>query len=293
MPPTRKDLARQALLKADEVRNRYDIEPESAINVFDLCGERLDPPVHVRFIDISSMEGIYLRQDPPQILLGERPLGRRAFNCAHELGHHEFGHGTCFDQLTAESEAGRSFEPNEFLVDTFAGYLLMPRIAVLNAFRLRGWKPKGADPMQYFVVACSLGVGYETLVKHCRYSLELISDAACRELAKTGLPAIRRTMLAEHAPDRLQVVDTHHTLQTADSEVGTAILLPPETIVENPILVDPIDTPRGRLFKAGRPGITRVFTPDRGWAVVVRVMLDKYRGLSRNRHLAREEGDDE
>lgn len=148
MLPTRTDPARQGLLKADEVRDKYDIEPESAVNVFDLCGERLDPPVLVRFSDIMSMEGFYLRQEKPEIWLGERPLVRRTFNCAHELGHHVFGHGSAVDELTAEGKSGRSFDPKEFLVDTFAGFLLMPRIEVMNAFRLRGWKAENADPVQ-------------------------------------------------------------------------------------------------------------------------------------------------
>ena len=293
MLPTRNDLARLALLKADEVRDKYDIEPESAVNVYDLCGERLDPPVLVRFSDIKSMEGLYLRQEKPEIWLGERPLVRRTFNCAHELGHHVFGHGSTVDELTAEGESGRSFNPKEFLVDTFAGFLLMPRIAVMNAFRLRGWTAEHADPVQYFIVACSLGVGFETLVSHCFLSLNLFGDSAYRQLAKARLPQIRREMLAGHAPDRLLVVDTHHTLPTADTEVGTAILLPAGTAAENPILANAVDTPRGRLFTADQPGITRVFMPDAKWAAVIRVMQDKYRGLSRYRHFPREDDDDE
>lgn len=192
MPPTRKDLA-QHMLKADEIRDRFDIPEESAVNVFDLCGERFDPPILVRFTDIKSMEGLYLRQENPEIWLGERPLVRRVFNCTHELGHHVFGHGSTVDELTAEGESGRSFEPNEFLVDTFAGFLLMPRIAVMNAFSRRGWKAETADPEQFFVVSCSLGVGYETLVSHCFFSLNLIGEAAYQQLSKRpGLPAIRR-----------------------------------------------------------------------------------------------------
>ncbi len=211
MPPARKDLARQALLKADEVRDRYDIEPEWAVNVFDLCGERLDPIVLVRFSDVPSMEGFYLRQEKPEIWLGERPLGRRMFNCAHELGHHLFGHGSTLDNLSAESASGRSFEPDEFLVDTFAGYLLMPRIAVMYAFNQRGWKAEDAEPEQFFVVSCSLGVGFETLVSHCFFSLNLIGESGYRNLIKVALPTIRRSMLGEHAPGRLLVVDAHHT----------------------------------------------------------------------------------
>ena len=194
MPPTRKDLARLAMSKADEVRDRCDIAPQSAVNVFDLCGERFNPRILVRFKDIS-MEGLYLRQAKPEIWLGLRPLVRRVYNCAHELGHHVFGHGTTLDELKSEDEDNRVFEPDEFLVDAFAGYLLMPRLAVVNAFRLRGWKPEEAVPEQFFVVSCSLGVGYETLANHAAFSLGLIGNAAFQKLRRTGLPAIREGML--------------------------------------------------------------------------------------------------
>ena len=127
--------------------------------------------------------------------------------------------------MKAEGEA-RPFDPDEFLVDAFAGYLLMPRLAVTNAFRLRGWRAEDAVPEHFFVVACSLGVGYETLVSHSFFSLKLISEADYRELVKVGLPAIRRQMLGQQAPDRLLVIDVHHTLPTADTEVGTTVLLP-------------------------------------------------------------------
>ena len=137
MPPTRKDLARRAMLKADEVRDRFDIAPQASVNVFDLCGELFNPKILVRFQEIS-MEGLYLRQAKPEIWLGLRPLVRRVFNCAHELGHHVFGHGSTLDELKTEGDEDRTFEPDEFLVNTFAGYLLMPRLAVVNAFRLRG-----------------------------------------------------------------------------------------------------------------------------------------------------------
>lgn len=292
MPPTRRELARTAMLKADEVRDRFDIPPESAVNVFDLCGERFDPPILIRFTDIKSMEGLYLRQAEPEIWLGERPLVRRTFNAAHELGHHVFGHGSTVDELTAEGESGRSFEPNEFLVDTFAGFLLMPRISVLNAFARRGWKIESADPEQFFVVSCSLGVGFETLVSHCFFSLNLIPEPAYRQLIKKpGLPAIRRAMLGDLAPARLLAVDTHHTLQSIDTEVGTTVLLPSGAECKGAALADPVDTPRGRLFTAAAPGTARVFVP--GWAGFIRVMQDKYHGLGRFRHFPREDEDDD
>jgi hypothetical protein len=292
MPPTRKDLARRAMLRADEVRDRFDIAPQAAVNVFDLCGELFNPNILVRFQEIS-MEGLYLRQAKPEIWLGLRPLVRRVFNSAHELGHHVFGHGSTLDELKTEGEEDRTFEPDEFLVNTFAGYLLMPRLAMVNAFRLRGWKAEDVVPDQFFVVSCSLGVGYETLANHAAYSLELIGEAALQKLRRIGLPAIRHEMLGEHAPERLQVIDTHHTLPTVDTETGTVILLPAGTTAENENLIFAAETQRGVLFQAVKPGITRVFTPEGGWAVLIRIMRYQYHGLGRYRHFPREDGDDE
>src|SRR5438874_13211824 len=106
------------------------------------------------------MEGTYLKSDPPRILISAlRPLFRRVFNCAHELGHHVFGHGSTIDELQEDGQEKPAFEPNEFLVNAFAGFLLMPPLAVRRAFTLRGWRPETATPEQCFIVACSLGVG--------------------------------------------------------------------------------------------------------------------------------------
>ena len=285
------DLARQAVAKAAEVRDRFDIPLNAAVNIFDLCGERLDPKITVRFKDIS-MEGVYLREER-EIWLGLRPLTRRVFNCAHELGHCLFGHGSTLDELQAEGAAERPFIPDEYLVNTFAAYLLMPRLAVGYAFTTRGWKAQMATPEQCFVVACSLGVGYETLANHLTYSLQLVSGIASRDLLKTRLPTIRKGMLDIQAPERLTVIDRHYTLPTLDTEVGTGLLLPDGTVAENGNLTLAADTPRGPLFHAVRPGLTRVYSADRSWAMLVRIMRHQYVGLSRYRHLALEEGDDE
>ena len=165
--------------------------------------------------------------------------------------------------------------------------------AVANAFRLRGWKAEDAVPEQFFVASCSLGVGYETLANHAAHGLGLIGDAALRKLRRVALPAIRREMLGDHAPERLLVIDAHHTLTAVDAEVGTVMLLPAGTRAENGNLTFVAETHRGVLYRAAGPGITRVFTPDGRWAVLIRIMRDQYHGLSRYRHFPREAGDDE
>ena len=59
----------------------------------------------VRFNNIN-MEGMYQRGLPPRIhLSARRPLPRRAYNCAHELGHHVFAHGSSIDELREDAKA--------------------------------------------------------------------------------------------------------------------------------------------------------------------------------------------
>jgi hypothetical protein len=76
-------------------------------------------------------------------------------------------------------------------------------------------------------------------------------------------------------------------------ETGTVILLPAGTTAENENLIFAAETQRGVLFQAVKPGITRVFTPEGRWAVLIRIMRYQYHGLGRYRHFSREDGDDE
>jgi hypothetical protein len=292
MIASREDLARQAVARVAAVRDRFDIQMTSAVNVIDLCIERYKPKIVVRFQDIS-MEGVYLREPRPEIWIGLRPLVRRTYNVAHELGHHEFGHGSTFDELQSKGVAPGLFDPNEFLANTFASYLLMPRVAVAHAFTVRGWNVETGTPAQCFIVACSMGVGYDTLAKHLAYGLKLPPECIAKTLLSADLPAIRRELLGPQAKPRLTVIDRHHTLKTVDTEVGAVVLMPARTEIEHGRVATVEETPRGRLLHIQKPGMVRAFSKDGKWAVTVRAMVDKYVGLAWCRHLEREEGDDE
>src|SRR5260370_13738133 len=116
MTLTRTSLARAALEKSVEVREGAGYDDRVPVCVYEIC-KRLG--VEVRFVDLS-MEGTYLKSDPPQVLLSAlRPLPRRAFTCAHELGHHSFGHGSTIYEVQEEAERG-PFNPHELLVHSFA-----------------------------------------------------------------------------------------------------------------------------------------------------------------------------
>ncbi len=291
MTINRKSLAREALDASLDYRGRANCELGTPINVFDLCAA-LNPQVRLLFTDYS-MEGCYLRSDRPLIKVSAlRPIGRRAFNCAHELGHHAFGHGSRIDELQNDDSQGSPSDPEEFLANAFAGFLLMPKIAVRGAFTRRGWKIGDAGPEQIFTVACHFGVGYETLVSHLAFDLEEIPRHRAEALRKIRLPAIRRSILDSISTERLCVVDKHFAMSCLDTEVGTHLLLPEGSVSERSSVAAPAtDTAGGRLFLAQSPGLSRVEAPG-NWAVMVRVSKYQYSGWSQYRHLEAEDDDE-
>jgi Zn-dependent peptidase ImmA (M78 family) len=285
------DLAREALDKSLEVREEAGLAFGTPVNIYDLC-ELLKPKVRVRFSDYS-MEGCYCRSDRPLIEVSAlRPLGRRTFNTAHELGHHALGHaGMRLDERIEGGNADPAADPEEYAANAFAGFLLMPKIGVRRAFTFRGWAIADLRPEQIFVVACHFGVGYLTLVNHLVYALREIRPAQAKQLRKVRLPAIRQAMLGLNGGERLWVADRHYVMPTLDAEVGATLLLPPHSRPEFDNLTPVCDVPSGRAFTAVRPGITRV-EADGGWAVTVRVAKFQYSGWSTNRHLEPEDYDE-
>ena len=86
---------------ATATRAKAKLDQASPICIYGLC-ETLG--VTVRFNNIN-MEGMYQRGLPPRIhLSARRPLPRRVYNCAHELGHHVFGHGSSIDELREDAK---------------------------------------------------------------------------------------------------------------------------------------------------------------------------------------------
>lgn len=285
------DLVQEALDKSLEVREEAGIPFGVPLNVYDLC-ERLTPKVRVRFADYS-MEGCYFRSDRPLIEVSAlRPIGRRAFNTAHELGHHVFGHGSRIDELQDEDRPEPQADPEEILANAFARSLLMPRIGLRRAFASRGWSIRNPTAEQLFVVACHFGVGYLTLVNHLAYGLREITRSHASSLIRVRLPAIRQSLLGGEGSDRLWVADGHYSMPTLDTEVGTTLLLPPGSRPEFPHLEHVADLPGGAVYQAVRPGMTRVEAQG-VWAVVVRISRYQYSGWSTNRHLELIGDDDE
>ena len=260
---------------------------DEAICVYDLA-ERLG--IEVRFADIPSMEGMYYRASEPAIILSSlRPSGRRAFTCAHELGHHSNGDGTSVDQLV-EKPRRSGFDAKEFAADCFAGALLMPRMAIQRAFTRREWDIEECTPGQVYTVSNYFGVGYSTLVHHMHSGLRLLPAVHAAALLKVSPRKAQAQALGFESQDTVWIVDPHWTGRAVDVEVGDLVFVQGQPALEGGCLAHVQDMTDGWLFRARQPGIGK-FCDENGWSAFVRVSRRAFVGRSIFRHL--EEGDEE
>lgn len=283
-----KKLAGQALSAALKVRSRARVDLVSPVCPYDICQ---DMGISVKFVEVN-MEGVYVKEPKPRIIISAlRPLARRNFTCGHELGHHAFGHGSNLDLLIKDRDDDNYDSPEEFLADSFSSFLLLPALGVRKAFASRSLNPAMASPTQIFTVACNFGVGYTTLVNHLTYSLHYVDRPRAKALLKSSPQSIREVVFGRTCSDPLVIVDNLWLARTADVEVGTNVLLPADALPSNDILVPVGDSTLPNLFKATRPGVVRVCTPDNSWAIFVRIMPFQFQGLAKYRHLETDEDD--
>ena len=287
---SRSRLAKDALLKSCRVRREAGLGLHEPICAFDLAQ---DMGVEVWFTDISSMEGTYSRKPRPTILVSSlRPPGRRAFTCGHELGHHVYGHGSRVDQLVVEG-LGRHPNEEEFLVDCFSGFLLMPRRAVNRAFQERGFSPSTPTPRQVYIASGWLGVGYDTLVTHMQASLGLIGEEHAATLRRTSPKSIKSRLIGEDRPGNVVVADSAWADRSVDVEVGDLILATAGVGAEGAVVEVHRDLIGERLLKATAPGVGRLVDPLTSWASFVRVSRRDYVGRNIYRHQEPDADDDD
>jgi hypothetical protein len=242
--------------------------------------------VRVYFDDsMPSMEGAYVNATAAKIIVTSlRPIGRMAYSCAHEIGHHAFGHGSHIDEIMEKPDKAKK-NPEEFLAEVFAGFLLMPNLAVRHGFSRRGWSYNDCMPKQVFVVAGWLGVGYTTLVNHMCHSLRLITLSKAKELCRVPVKTTKRELTGEEFRENVFWVDRHWTGRPVDVQVGDIIIaeegLGLEGNVAEPVSVETAK----RAFKGVRPGIGRLSAADGSWAAFLRISRREYQGWGRYRHL--------
>ncbi len=278
---TKVKLARKAHRAAIQERRRAKIGPASSICVCDLMYHF---GIEVRFQNISSMEGLYYNDENPLILLSScRPRGRLAFTCAHEYGHHVFAHGNRIDEVI-DSVSKKQWDPDEFLADCFAGFLLMPKLAVCKAFTSRGWKIDECTPEQTFAVSGHIGVGYQSLLTHMYRSLGLISSRSFQRLSRVS-PKILKSAIAgvEHSGE-LILLDKYWGEKPVDLCVGDILVVPSQTILEATRMEFIATCPHGLLYRAVAQGIDRAQNEAERWASHIRVSRLHFEGLAQYRH---------
>ncbi len=277
----RKELAREALGAALQLRIEKQINLVDPICIYDFAENlRID----LRFADIPSLEGLYSSTPRPTIVLGsDRPAGRRAYTCAHEIGHHHFGHGSRIDELRPEGTGSALFEPEEFLAQAFAGFLLMPKLAVCNAFAIRGWKIPGVTPEQIYRASNLFGVTYAGLIHHLTIGLHMLAETDGDQLLAVKLPSFRAQFCDRKR--QLVFVDDFWKSRPIDLEVGDIVHSPLGSNCQGDCLIRKERHITGQLFEATQPGCGHISNPRTDWECPVRVSRHFYVGLNRYRHM--------
>lgn len=279
---TRLHLAAKAAKMAIRLRAELGVEPADSVSPFDLAQHLC---VVVQFVSLPTLEGVYSAgRDPVILISSQRPPGRRNHTCAHELGHHVFGHGQCFEQL-AQQGAESDWQPEEFVADRFAVALLMPKLVVDSAISRRGWSVPFLTAEQAFVIAQDLGVGYGNLIGHLELTLGALSGSHARQLRLAGRPLRHlRKKIAGFEPNHdLIVADRHWGARPIDVEVGDVIVVPDDATPSGGC-VALANRPEPHLL-AVSPGEGSITLDEDRQPTTIRVSRRNFTGLARYRHL--------
>jgi len=264
---------------ASDVRDQLGLDLIAPVDPYAIAE---DLGIRVRFLPVS-MEGFYQKGSPPRIMLSAlRPLARKAFTCAHEVGHHWFGHGSTIDELKSDDREDSDI-PEEILANAFAAFLLMPTIAMRRAFNSRGWKPATANPMQILTIASEFGVGYETLFTHLSVTLSDMPHGVRNELSKWTPQRIRKRLLGHDDADGLVILDDKQQATSVDLDEGYALAVPTGAGVSGAALIERQSIEGFDIYDAVARGRATITTA--AWQTEARVAPAKFVGAANYRFL--------
>jgi hypothetical protein len=275
------ELAMTAARAAAELRQKRGHRRDVPVCPFDAA---VASGAEVWLAAIPSLEGMYSKDRGPAIIVStERPVPRQVFTAVHELGHHEFGHGTQADEYLETPPTDKGFNPEEFLADMFAAHFLMPPAAVRAGFAAQGVTIPEATHFDVYAVATWLGVGYETLIGHLELTLRLLPARRATDLRKSSPKAIRERLLGGNVVPHLVIGGPSYTGRAIDLRVGDGVLVPADSTDEGGrVALQPVAGGH-RLAIALRRGVGRIESPSTAWSSFVRVMPRNYEGQSRFR----------
>ena len=279
---TKISLATEGLTTSAKLRKKYGYDAFSPVSIFDFCDKAGVP---VRFVDIE-MEGMYVNVGeglkPTIIISAFRPFHRKVYTCAHEFGHHHFGHGMTVEKMTTTTEG---YNEDEFLVDAFASYLLMPPMGLRGAFNKRKVEFSKVTPLDCLKVACYFGVGYSTLINQLNFN-SYITDAQATTLLKNQPKSLKQHILGDKFSNTLFVVDENFSTMPIDVETNSLLLLPEDVEFDDESYMKAVKhLAGGTVYEVIKPGISRLHSEERKWGAFLRIQKFKYVGLTKFRHL--------
>jgi len=270
-------MANQIAAKALQTRKKFlGIEAHLPICPFNLA-EAMG--FDVRFVKISSFEGMYLADEGMILVAAERPEGRKRFTCAHEIGHHVLGHGTVIDEII-ESGSDKEIEQE---ADFFGSMLLMPSSAVKRGASALVIDFADPAPEDLYILSRYLGVSYAGLVTQLYFNLKSISNSSYQSLKAASVKSIKNVIYGEHAGGELFVVGGWWKEKSIDMVAGDFIVSGNQLSIEGDAVSLVAGGPDKHILRAEKPGIAKI-TDASGWSSFVRVSRKGYSGMNQYRH---------
>jgi Zn-dependent peptidase ImmA (M78 family) len=266
--------ANQIVAKAFQTRKKYS---STGINT-PICPFNLAESMgfDVRFLKISSFEGMYLADEGMILISSDRPEGRKRFTCAHELGHHVLGHGTVIDEII-EFGSNKEIEKE---ADFFSAMLLMPSSAVRRAAKDIGINFNSVSTSQIYILSKYLGVSYAALLTQLYFNLKLVGSSIYKQLKSPSLRDIKNNFSHGCNDCEVFVVGSWWRDHAVDIVTGDLIILDSCCVLEGAALSN---YSGNNTFLATAPGIVKL-SNEEGWSVFVRVSRKNYSGMFQYRH---------
>lgn len=228
----------------------------------------------LRFVRISSFEGMYIAEENLILISSDRPEGRKRFTCAHEIGHHVLGHGTIIDEIVENGPDNKEEKEANF----FAGIVLAPKISVQYVIKEQGKSTTNLTKQDIYVLSKYFGVSYSALLTHLRYSLNLIRDDQLKRLQSKNLSAIRSSLSPVETKNQIFIIGNWWQGKTIDVEIGDIIIFDNEPYFDGPMILDLHECKDKYIYTASFPGVTRVYN-EYGWSSFVKVSKRKFQGI--------------
>ena len=274
-----------AIKDATKVRDKLGLNMFEPVNIYDICKKA---GVMVRIVNIN-MEGIYVKPDkhkkPTILLSNERPLPRRVFTCAHEYGHHCYGHSSKIDTQDYINKYTEEQNQEELLVNTFAGALLMPISGVQSQFAKRKLKSNKANALHFYLISSYFGVGYQTLVYHCKANRIITFDKMHQLLKHTPAKIFKENFSNEIENSHFKYVDSFSQPKILELEEKNYLILPSDVRANNIYLKEIKKTELGIIYMAIKSGISEVESENFKNSIKIRIERKNFTGLSEYRHL--------